>query len=38
MLHNPNYDFNDEVLPAGVAGGCAGAAPASAPNVKERRR
>ncbi|HRO35544.1 M20 aminoacylase family protein [Thauera sp.] len=23
MLHNPNYDFNDEVLPAGVAYWCA---------------
>ncbi|WP_345792147.1 M20 aminoacylase family protein [Thauera sp. JM12B12] len=23
MLHNPNYDFNDEVMPAGVAYWCA---------------
>jgi hippurate hydrolase len=23
MLHNPRYDFNDEVLPAGVAYWCA---------------
>jgi len=22
MLHNPNYDFNDEVLPTGVAYWC----------------
>jgi hippurate hydrolase len=23
MLHNPRYDFNDEVMPAGVAYWCA---------------